>query len=146
MQHLNVQKIKKIEQLLKQIIAEEKFDDLLKNHLINYNTYFSYAEHEVRSRIIRNNTFSEYRIFSDPAWDILLELFIADAVESKLSISALGIESGVPSTTVMRWITVLANRGLLFRIDDPSDKRRTWVHITNKGRSLMRQYFAYIHH
>ena len=101
------------------------------------------ARAEAGRRRIRQEMFKGYDLFFDPAWDILLELYLADASEAKLSVTAIGLESGVAPTTVIRWISVLESNGLVKRVEDALDKRRCWVYLTNKSKAALETYFAY---
>jgi DNA-binding MarR family transcriptional regulator len=81
-------------------------------------------------------------LFSDPAWDILLDLAAAHAEHKRVSVTSLCIASGVPSTTALRWIKVLIEAGLLVRIEDTADKRRAFIALSDRGARLMARYFA----
>ncbi|WP_148291669.1 MarR family winged helix-turn-helix transcriptional regulator [Novosphingobium sp. B-7] len=69
-------------------------------------------------------------IFADPAWDILLDLYISEVEGKKISITSACAAACVPATTALRWLSVLEERGLIVRIDDPNDNRRSFVRIT----------------
>lgn len=80
-------------------------------------------------------------LFSDPAWDILLELFEAELSQRRMPISALGIESGVPQTTTLRWLAVLEGRGLIARHPDRLDGRRVFISLSEAGLAAMTKLF-----
>ena len=103
--------------------------------------HLSAARSEIASRRGRRKTFAGMEVFSDPAWDILLELFVADVIDVRLSVTAVGLDVGVAPTTVIRWISVLEGYGLVKRVCDLADKRRSWICMTNKSRSIMGKYF-----
>lgn len=88
----------------------------------------------------RRIAFFDKDLFGEPAWDMLLDLFIANASERRLSITALCYGSGAPQTTALRWINVLEDRGLIERRSDKQDKRRSWVSLTVKGDLAFRKY------
>ena len=73
-------------------------------------------------------------LFSDPAWDIILDIYAANARGEKVQISSLSPMSGVPSSTARRWAHKLIARGLLERERDPRDKRLTFVRLSTEGR------------
>jgi hypothetical protein len=50
-------------------------------------------------------------LFGEPAWDILLDLFIAHCRGDDLQVSSVCIEASVPSTTILRWIARLESEG-----------------------------------
>jgi predicted transcriptional regulator len=94
----------------------------------------------LKARICRRNFFNA-RLFAEPAWDMLLELFALEIECQRVSISNLCRASGVPGTTALRWIDNLENEGLIIRRDDPLDQRRVWAELTPKGTDSMRRYF-----
>jgi DNA-binding MarR family transcriptional regulator len=96
---------------------------------------------EVRARARRSDHFKS-SLFSDPAWDILLDLFLAELGGHKLSISAAGASAEVPQTTALRWIGVLQAEGLAVREDDPHDKRRSFIKLTELGTTRLHEYFG----
>lgn len=80
--------------------------------------------------------------FADPAWEILLEAYIATLGGPKVSISGLYHASGAPETTAARWIRKLEDDGWLIRLQDLEDGRRSWVQMSQKGYAAMDRYFA----
>ena len=82
--------------------------------------------------------------FGEPAWNILLELFICELQGRYMSVQDACLASGVPATTALRYVRNLQERDLLRRIADRTDGRRTYVRITNRGDDLMRQYLAHV--
>ena len=50
-------------------------------------------------------------LFSDPAWDILLELYETQLTGRRIAVSALAAVIDVPATTVLRWVTNSRARG-----------------------------------
>lgn len=69
-------------------------------------------------------------LFHDPAWDILLDLFIAAKERSAISVSSACIASSVPSTTGLRMVNLLEQRGAVEIRADPFDARRRYVALT----------------
>jgi DNA-binding MarR family transcriptional regulator len=67
--------------------------------------------------------------FRDPAWDMLLDLYVQEEAQVGTMISALCIASGVPQTTALRYIYRLAEMGLVEITDHPTDHRRTMVRL-----------------
>ena len=82
------------------------------------------------------------RLFADPAWDMLLELYVASLAQRRLQVSRLSERSGVPMTTALRWINALERDGLLQRESDVHDSRLVLLSLTEKGRHSMDNYFA----
>jgi DNA-binding MarR family transcriptional regulator len=95
----------------------------------------------IQARAERGAHFSAV-LFSDPAWDILLELYLAELEQRRLAITTLGDRAGVPATTALRWIETLLHRGLLRREKDFSDARRFFATLTVDGFDAMNEYFG----
>ncbi|WP_197276953.1 winged helix DNA-binding protein [Sphingomonas profundi] len=79
-------------------------------------------------------------LFSDPAWDIMLELFVAEIEMREVPVTNLCFTSNVPDTTVLRWIKTLCYEGLVVRHKDKVDKRRVLVQLTRSASDSMRRY------
>ena len=80
-------------------------------------------------------------LFSDPAWDMLLDLTAARAERKRVSVSSLCIASGVPPTTALRWITQMTEAGLLERVEDDTDRRRVFIALSDRAAAAMARYF-----
>lgn len=91
---------------------------------------------------VRRGVFFSPRLFADPAWDMLLELYAAQLEQKRVSVSSLGIAAGVPPTTALRWITELLKEGLIEKTKDPLDARRTFVDLSTIGSQAMRDYLV----
>ncbi len=83
-------------------------------------------------------------LFSDPAWDLLLELYACELGEQRVAVTELSAITGVAGTTSLRWICRLEADGLVIRTDDPLDRRKQRVKLTTQGVSKMQRYFAAI--
>lgn len=95
----------------------------------------------IRQRQLRARFFDS-GLFADPAWDILLDLTAAQAEQAQVSVTSLCIASGVPPTTALRWIGQMTEAGLLQRVQDESDRRRTFIALTERAADAMARYFA----
>ena len=80
-------------------------------------------------------------LFSDPAWDILLELYAMHLEQQRASVSGLYAASSVPGSTALRWVAKLERDGLVVRTDDSLDARRSWIKLTEDGVARMRRFF-----
>lgn len=97
----------------------------------------------IKARLRRKDHFKA-SLFSDPAWDILLDLFVAQCEGRRIPISAAGLTAGIPLTTALRWLAALESEGLIEREDDPLDGRRTYVSLTERGTRSMWDYFHFL--
>ena len=81
--------------------------------------------------------FFEGDLFSDPSWDILLELTAAHIENRQESVTSVAIAASVPASTAIRKIRELADRGLVRRWTDPNDARRIFVALTDDATRRM---------
>ena len=100
------------------------------------------ARQTYEDRRRRSKIFQSEELFGEPAWDILLDLFIAAKERRRVSVTSACIGSAVPSTTALRWITILEKQSLLVREADPGDARRVYVKLSARGYAAMLEYFA----
>lgn len=84
----------------------------------------------LRARRLREGLFPE-RIFADPAWDMLLDLYACRLEGTKVCVSNACIAARVPHSTALRWIDRLEEYGLVERRPDPTDHRRLHVELTD---------------
>lgn len=103
--------------------------------------YLALARHAYALRRKRAAFFGNPELFGEPAWDILLDLYIAYAQAKPVSVSSACIGSAAPATTGLRWLGVLAEEGLVARENDPEDNRRVLVRLTPKGIAAMERFF-----
>jgi DNA-binding MarR family transcriptional regulator len=98
------------------------------------------ARQAYAARRLRDRLFGE-RLFSDPAWDLLLDLFIAHGDKRQVSVKSACIASSVPQTTALRYIAHLVERGLVQRAAHPADARIKFLELTERAVAQMTQYF-----
>jgi DNA-binding MarR family transcriptional regulator len=77
------------------------------------------------------------KLLGEPAYDMLLSLFVASLEQRPMSVSELVRASGVPSTTALRWIGVLQDHGMTRRRNHPLDARVTYVEFEQSGMDRM---------
>jgi DNA-binding MarR family transcriptional regulator len=90
------------------------------------------ARHQFKAQLVREAHF-EGLPFHETGWEILLELYIAEAEGRKLNVTAIGLDGHIPNATLVRWIALLEQRQLVFRQPDTIDRRRTWIALTPLG-------------
>lgn len=66
----------------------------------------------LRFRRYRTQIFSR-DIFGEPAWELLLELFLADAQGVLITGRIVAERHGVPGSVISRWLKYLTTQGLL---------------------------------
>lgn len=97
------------------------------------------ASQEVRDRA-RRARFFEARLFCDPAWDMLLDLYVQEAAGRTVSVSSLCMAAFAPPTTALRWIGALEEAGLVVRAPGLSDRRRVFMRLSPMGTAAMTAY------
>jgi DNA-binding MarR family transcriptional regulator len=80
-------------------------------------------------------------IFGEPAWDMLLILYLG-ASESRRTLGRLGELAEISKSTALRWIDYLERHGLVRREPHPTDKRASFVELTEKARKAMDLYLS----
>lgn len=71
-------------------------------------------------------------LFANPALNILLDLYVNRAEGRSVSTSQACTASGVPTTTALRWINALAKRGMVVKHGMPSDRRFTFLELSDE--------------
>jgi DNA-binding MarR family transcriptional regulator len=93
----------------------------------------------IRARQARTGLFRP-ELFSDPAWDMLLVLFVASVREQIVTATELAEATATPISTAIRWIDVLERDGLLERNSDPASARRDDVGLSVRGKAAIYQW------
>jgi hypothetical protein len=99
------------------------------------------AEQLYQERRRRSRHFPPH-LFAEPAWDILLDLFVNGVRNRTISITSACIAGGIPATTGLRWLGLLEKEGLLVRETSGDDARVTWVRLSDQGMNAVRGYLA----
>ena len=87
----------------------------------------------VRRLRSRRNAHFGAALFRDPAWDMLLELYVSHERRQWLTVTALCNQADVPSTTALRYLDPLEENGLVTRNGYRSDSRLSIVRPTEKA-------------
>ncbi|MBP2513782.1 winged helix DNA-binding protein [Sphingomonas sp. PvP018] len=93
----------------------------------------------------RNRRFAaQSKFFTDPAWDIFVDLAVEGLAGRLVSISSACIASHVPHTTALRYVRLLETEGLVGRMQDASDGRRFLLSLTPRGWSQFHGYVSWL--
>ena len=92
-------------------------------------------------RIYRSAQFNA-ALFGEPAWDMLLDLFIQKVDGRRVSSSSLCLGASVPLTTGLRYIALLEEEGLVSRYTPSDDKRLVLIDYTPDGFKRIREYLS----
>lgn len=94
-----------------------------------------------RSRRERERIFGAV-LAADPAWDILLDLFIARGEGRKVTVRSASAATSVPEATVLRCIAHLVEAKLLARQPHPADPDNIYLMLTDRAMEMMSEYLA----
>lgn len=81
-------------------------------------------------------------LFSDSCWNMCLDIYLCDLVGERVTVSSVAHSSGVPMTTAMRYLNVMAEEGLLEKSPNPSDNRMVFVSTSATCREKMSNILA----
>ena len=96
---------------------------------------------DMRSMRKMRSRYFPTELFSDPCWEMLLDLYDAQLGSAEVTVTSLGAASGVPLTTALRRMEQLLAHGLIERVGDADDKRRTIVRLTDSGLTAVEGFF-----
>jgi len=97
----------------------------------------------IEQRRLRRRFLPE-ELFHEPAWDMLLALYVASHDHRVMNVKTLVSSADAPVTTSQRWIEHLAKLGLVRRMVDPIDRRRIEVSLSDDGRRAIEAYLVAI--
>lgn len=86
----------------------------------------------------RRSAYFDPMLFAEPAWDMLLDLYIAHSERRKVAVLTACLGAAAPQTTAIRWMRVLEMNGLILRETDSNDARRIYVRLTDPAARMMR--------
>jgi DNA-binding MarR family transcriptional regulator len=81
-------------------------------------------------------------IFSDPAWDLLLQLYVAELDHRDRSLSELIKSMATPVSVVTRWITALVEAGIVASTRDPQTGGSLSISLTKDAATKMERLIA----
>lgn len=100
------------------------------------------AQRAWRRRLLRRQLVGVDSLFGEPAWEMLIDLFIHEAAAKSVSTSSLCIASGLPRTTALRLLQRLCDEGLVVREPDRHDGRRNFIRLAPDLAHRLLAYFA----
>ena len=72
-------------------------------------------------------------ILGEPAWNMLLDLFVHQAFGKGVSVTSATIASDAPQATALRYIALLQKEGLIERHRSSVDGRVSYLRLTQQG-------------
>ncbi len=100
------------------------------------------ARRAVRRRLLRQQLFGSPEILGEPAWDMLVELFIHECEDKPISTGSLCGAVERPLSSAMRVLQKLCDAELIYRAEDPSDGRRQFVRLAPSVAHRLHAYFS----
>ena len=88
----------------------------------------------------RRERFLPKDLFRDPAWDVLLDLYIAEAENRSVRITSACRVASHSTSTGLRWIANLEARHLVERSPDLSDGRASFIRLSDQGWQQMTRF------
>jgi len=95
---------------------------------------------QIRFSRDRRQKFFDRNLFGEPAWDILLTLYVIDDDQRRLSTRQIADLARQPLTTALRWLDYLDDEDLIRRRPNPLDQRVIFVELSDKGRAAIDRY------
>lgn len=90
----------------------------------------------------RRSQFLSKSVFGEPAWDMLLALYVADFAGEELTVGKLINLTETPQTTALRWIDYLEKERLVVRQVDPDNRRVVLMQLLEKGQDVLDSYLS----
>ena len=90
----------------------------------------------------KRSEFLDRQLFSDPTWDILLDLTAAKLEGKPVPVSSACAATNVPHSTALRYVRSLVDAGLVRRWKDTEDRRRDMLELEDQAMTAMTRYIA----
>jgi len=100
------------------------------------------ARRAYERRRFRREWIGSKELFREPAWDMMIYLYIAHGEGRAVPVNELCRESYIPQPSALREVNKLCAAGLARRIPDPNDGRRSFVELTSSSRLRLDVYFG----
>lgn len=97
----------------------------------------------IRELIARRRERSEVipgPLLNDPAWDMVLDMALSKLEGKTLSVSSVCMATGAPFTTAIRWLKQMQADNLVRRWNDPQDRRRDLIELTDECFERVQNY------
>jgi DNA-binding MarR family transcriptional regulator len=99
------------------------------------------ARATIARRRSRNGYFNP-AMFGEPAWDMLLSLYVSDSCGERPTTVKLAGLVDAPLSSAIRWLSYLEKERLIERIAHPTDRRIAFLKLTQKARQALESYLT----
>ena len=79
-------------------------------------------------------------LFSEPVWDMMLDLLVHHEQGRLVNVTSLCVASMASFSTALRWIQAMEKEGFVIREPDPHDRRQILVRPTPEFVARFRQF------
>ncbi|AOF98732.1 winged helix DNA-binding domain protein (plasmid) [Blastomonas sp. RAC04] len=100
------------------------------------------AQTTAMRRLQRRELLGNPSLLANPAWDMLIDLFLHTHADKPVSTSALCIGSGLPMSSALRLVRKLCDANLVLREPDPADGRRKFIRLTPRTWEGLNRHFC----
>jgi hypothetical protein len=108
-------------------------------------SFYFWLKETYRRRSLRSRYFNENYFSGGAAWNMLLDLAASQIEGKRISVTSVCLASQVPPTTALRWISILEDDGMILKENDYSDKRRTFIRISDHAMNSIYSYYSNLH-
>ena len=81
-------------------------------------------------------------LFTNPAWDILLNLYIAETEGRGMTVLDCCLASVVRQSVALRWLTYLKQEGMVLEVTDITQPRQTQIQLSESTKSAIASYLG----
>ena len=89
-----------------------------------------------RMRSVRPSYFAS-ELFSEPAWEMLLALLVADSAGYRMTITNVCDSCNAPDSTALRWLDKMKDSSLVRRRKNPTDARIVYIEIEPHAKTAL---------
>ncbi|HEX7783294.1 MAG TPA: JAB domain-containing protein [Sphingobium sp.] len=93
-------------------------------------------------RSFRRALIGSPELFGEPAWEMLVEVFIQEGEGVKIAVNTLCRSSTATPSTALRIFNKLCDARLLVKVSDLNDGRRHFVELTLRAKKALDAYFV----
>lgn len=95
----------------------------------------------MRRRLLRQQLLGAPELFGDPAWEMLVDLFIHECERKPISVTSLCVTPSIPMSSAIRLCQKLCDAHLIRRKPDLYDGRRVFIELSPDISHRIRAYF-----
>lgn len=97
------------------------------------------AQRHIDMRASRGKFFPA-ELFGEPAWNMLLDLYVSKSNGVRITVTSACIASDAPSTTALRYIDLMVTMHLVARVPSSVDGRVTYLELTDQAEAVLEEF------